>query len=73
MTTSNKLRDVARDAESDTHSAIWDYPEVLREAAEKIDYLTDLLNKIEILTATGEGLAPEECMHIHLMANVRTE
>lgn len=37
--TPEKLRDVARDAESDTHSGIWDYPSVLRDAADEIERL----------------------------------
>jgi hypothetical protein len=37
--TPEKLRDVARDAESDTRSAIWDYPAVFRDAADEIERL----------------------------------
>ena len=47
--------------------------EEIREMCAEIARLTDILNTIEILTATGEGLTPEECINIHLMANVRTE
>ena len=45
--------------------------EAARSAADEIERLTELLNAIEILTATGFGLSPEEAIHIHLMANVR--
>ncbi|KAF0674469.1 hypothetical protein [Profundibacterium mesophilum] len=47
MTTPEKLRDVARDAESDTHSAIWDYPAVLREAADEIERLRQALDAMQ--------------------------
>ena len=39
----------------------------------EIEMLRDLLQEIEIRTATGEGLTPEECMAVHLMANVRDD
>ena len=35
--------------------------------------LRSILNAIEYRTATGEGLTPEECISIHLMANVRDD
>lgn len=47
--------------------------EEIREMCAEIARLTDILNTIEILTATGEGLTPEECINIHLMANARAE
>ena len=45
--TPEKLRDVARDAESDTHSAIWNYPTVLRDAADEIERLQARLSAFE--------------------------
>lgn len=47
--------------------------QMLREAADEGERLRGLLNEIEIRTATGEGLTPEECMAVHLMANVRDD
>lgn len=43
------------------------------EIAEELHRLRDRLGAIEIRTATGEGLSPEECMTVHLMANVRED
>lgn len=36
----------------------------------ELEALRDTLLSIEMLTATGDGLSPEECIHIHLMAGI---
>lgn len=60
--TPDKLRDVARDAESDTHSGIWDYPSVLRDAADEIERLQAALARIarpEALFVATSKVDPE--------------
>ena len=42
------------------------------DECETCGLLRGILNDIEMLTATGEGLDPDECIRIHIMANVRT-
>lgn len=40
----------------------------IRQVCAERDRLRDILNAIEIMTATGDGLNPDETMNIHLIA-----
>lgn len=42
-----------------------------KEVLDYIEELEGLLNEIETMTATGEGLDPFETIQIHVMANIR--
>jgi hypothetical protein len=38
------------------------------KAADRIEDLADILLAVEMLTATGEGLSPDETIAVHLLA-----
>lgn len=40
----------------------------MTEQTSELELLRDVLKSIEILTATGQGLSPQECVEVHLLA-----
>jgi hypothetical protein len=53
------------------HYVLHDSIDALDAAQERIAALEEILLAIEMRTATGEGLSPDEAATIHDMANVR--
>ncbi len=42
--------------------------DLLGEAADEVERLRDVLRGIELLTATGDGLEPDHCIEVHVLA-----
>lgn len=45
-----------------------EHARIVAEKDARIADLSDVLNAIEMLTATGDGLSPEETIQIHILA-----